>query len=305
MRLPGHRGVMGREMTRHTLRDVGWEAMLVLPAVAAYFAIRNVTAGGAGAAFDNADRIVDAERALGLFQEESVQATLRGSETIITLANWVYIWGHWPVILATGVALFLFRRDRYRLLRNAMFVSGAVGFLFFALFPVAPPRLLDLGLVDTVTQESSSYRALQPPGLTNQYAAFPSLHAGWNVLVGIVLFGTTANLALRAFAVLSPLAMMFAVVATANHFLLDVAGGIAVVMVGLGAAIFIERSRTPATLARSAGELPRAGTRGAGGRGRPARTSGRAVSGAGPRAATRRARPARRRLAKRPRRGVP
>ena len=305
MRLRDDACVMGREMARHTLRDVAWETLLVLPAVAAYFAIRNVTAGGAGAAFDNADRIVHAERALGLFREERVQDTLRGSESIITLANWVYIWGHWPVILTSGVALFLLRRDRYRLLRNAMFVSGGIGFLFFAFFPVAPPRLLDLGLVDTVTQESSSYRALQPPGLTNQYAAFPSLHAGWNVLVGIVLFGTTANLALRTFAVLSPLAMMFAVVATANHFLLDVAAGIAVVLVGLGVAIFIERSRTRATLPRSAGELPRAGTRGAGGRGRPARSPGRAVSGAGPRAAALRARPAGRRLAERPRRGVP
>jgi PAP2 superfamily len=296
---------MDREMTRHALRNVAWEAALVLPAVAAYFAIRNVTAGGAGAAFENADRIVRAERLLGILREESVQAALLGNDTIITFANWVYIWGHWPVILATGVALFLWRRDRYRLLRNAMFVSGAIGFLFFAFFPVAPPRLLDLGLVDTVTRESSSYRALQPPGLTNQYAAFPSLHAGWNVLVGIVLFGTTAHIAVRTFAILSPLAMMFAVVATANHFVLDVAGGIAVVLVGLAAAIFIERSRTGATLLRSAGELPRAGTRGAGGRGGPARTSGRAVSGARPRTAARRARPAGRRLAKRPRSRLP
>jgi hypothetical protein len=239
------------------LRDVAWEAFLVLPAVAAYFAIRNVTAGGAGAAFENAQRLVRVERGLGLFEEEHVQAAILGSERLMTLANWVYIWGHWPVILATGLALFLLRRDRYRLLRNAMFVSGAIGFLFFAFFPVAPPRLMDLGLVDTVTQESSSYRALQPPGLTNQYAAFPSLHAGWNVLVGVVLFGTTTHLAVRAFAVLSPLAMMLAVVATANHFVVDVAGGIAVVLVGLAAAVWIQRPRSGAPV-RSSAEAPAA-----------------------------------------------
>ena len=142
-------------VARHWLRRVAWEAALVVPAVAAYFAVRNVTAGGAGAAFENADRIVRLERALGLFQGESVQAAITGSETLVTLANWVYIWGHWPVILATGVTLFLLRRDRYWLLRNAMFVSGAIGFLFFALFPVAPPRLLDLGLLDTVTEQST------------------------------------------------------------------------------------------------------------------------------------------------------
>jgi hypothetical protein len=246
---------------RRWLRDVAWEAVLVLPAVAAYFAVRNLTAGGAGAAFENAQRLVRLERELGLFEEENVQAAILGSEALVTLANWVYIWGHWPVILGAGVALFLLRRDRYRLLRNAMFISGAIGFLFYAFFPVAPPRLMDLGLVDTVTEESSSYRALQPPGLTNQYAAFPSLHAGWNVLVGIVLFSTTTHLAVRAFAVLSPLAMMFAVVATANHFVVDVVAGIVVVLVALAAAIFIQRSRSRATVWSSAEppEQPRTG----------------------------------------------
>jgi O-antigen ligase len=78
------------------------------------------------------------------------------------------------VIVGTAIVLFFHRRDRYRLLRNALMVSGAIGFLLFALFPVAPLRMLDLGLADTVTEQSHSYRALQPPGLTNQYAAFPA-----------------------------------------------------------------------------------------------------------------------------------
>jgi PAP2 superfamily len=54
------------------------------------------------------------------------------------LANWVYIWGHWPVILGTATVLFVYRRDRYYVLRNALFVSGAIGFLFFAFFPGRP-----------------------------------------------------------------------------------------------------------------------------------------------------------------------
>jgi membrane-associated phospholipid phosphatase len=169
----------------------------------------------------------------------------------VTLTNWVYIWGHWPVILGVATALYLYRRERYYLLRNALFVSGAIGFAFFAFLPVAPPRLLDLGLEDTVTNESSAYRALQPPGLTNQYAAFPSLHVGWNVVVGIVLLLTTAHLVVRLIAVISPLAMGFAVVATANHFVLDVVGGIAVVVVGLVVALAIEKRAAAATLDRS------------------------------------------------------
>jgi hypothetical protein len=227
------------------------ETALVNAAILLYFAVRNVTVGEAHTAFANADRLVRLEDALSLAWEHSLQAAIENTG-LVTLANWVYIWGHWPVIIVTGVALFVLRRDRYRLLRNAMFVSGVIGFAFFAFFPVAPPRLLDIGLVDTVTEQSNSYRALQPPGLTNQYAAFPSLHVGWNVLVGIVLFASTTHLAVRAFAVVSPPAMAFAVVATANHFVVDVVAGVAVVGLGLGAALLIERLRTRTTLSVSA-----------------------------------------------------
>lgn len=218
------------------------EAVLVALAILAYFAIRNLTAGAADVAKANGERLDRWEEALSIDLEAALQDALDGSDALVTLANWVYIWGHWPVILASVTALFLLRRRRYYLLRNALFISGAIGFLLFALFPVAPPRLLDLGLVDTVTEQSHSYRALQPPGLTNQYAAFPSLHAGWNLLVGIVLFQTFRNAAVRAFAVLSPIAMAVAVVATANHFVIDVFAGAAVVLVALAVAHWLERT---------------------------------------------------------------
>jgi hypothetical protein len=216
----------------------------------AYFAIRNATVGSAAHATANARRIVDVEEWLGVAWEERIQSLISGRDVLVMLTNWVYIWGHWPVVLGAAVGLFLYRREHYYLLRNALFVSGAIGFLFFALFPVAPPRLVDPGLVDTVTNESSSYRALQPPGLTNQFAAFPSLHFGWNVVVGVVLFLAATHLAIRVFAVAGPLAMGFAVIATANHYVLDTVGGLLVVAVGLGAAFALERRGAAATLGR-------------------------------------------------------
>jgi PAP2 superfamily len=234
------------------------EAALVTGAILAYFTIRNVTAGAPAEAFANGDRIVDFERWLGIDWEDGVQGAIAGRDGLVTFANWIYIWGHWPVILSTAVALHAWRRDSYYLLRNTLFISGGIGFLFFAFLPVAPPRLLEMGLVDTVSDQSHAYRALQPPGLTNQYASFPSLHVGWNLAVGLVLFLTTTHLALRAFAVLSPLAMTFAVVATANHFFVDVAGGAAVVLVGLAGAHIIEKRRAvpAATLAGDEPAIP-------------------------------------------------
>ena len=219
------------------------QVLLAAGAALVYFGIRHLTAGSAGAAMANAEKLADFEQRAHLRWEEDLQAALLDSETLMTLANWVYIWGHWPVIIASAVVLYRHRRPRYYLLRDAIFVSAAIGFLFFALFPVAPPRLFDPLLVDTVTLESSSYRALQPPALTNQYAAFPSLHFGWNLLVGVVVWTATTNRIVRTLALLSPAAMAVAVVITANHFVVDVAGGLVVVCLGLGAAELLAQSR--------------------------------------------------------------
>jgi hypothetical protein len=232
------------------------EAVVVGCAILVYFAVRNVTAGSAAAAFANADRLVGLEDALGLGVEERLQEAIVDSRWATALANWVYIWGHWPVLVGVGVALYVRCRERYYLLRNALIVSGAIGFLFFALFPVAPPRLLDGAFVDTVTESSHAYRALQPPGLTNQFAAFPSLHAGWNLVVGIVVFGATSRLVLRALALASPTAMFLAVVATANHYVLDVAGGVVVVLAGLAVAAWMGRRAAPTLDDRERLDLP-------------------------------------------------
>jgi hypothetical protein len=219
------------------------QVLLAGVAALAYFGIRNLTAGSAETAMANAGRVADFEERAHLRWEENLQAGLLDSETLMTFANWVYIWGHWPVIVTTAVVLYRWRRPQYHLLRDAIFVSAAIGFLFFAFFPVAPPRLFDPGLVDTVTRESSSYRALQPPALTNQYAALPSLHFGWNLLVGVALWTATTNRLVRTLAVLSPAAMAVAVVITANHFVVDVVAGFVVVSIGLAAAIALARSR--------------------------------------------------------------
>jgi len=113
--------------------------------------------------------------------------------------------------------------------------------------------------VDTVTERSHAYRALQPPGLTNQFAAFPSLHFGWNALLAIVVVLSTTVLVIRVAAVLLPLAMGFAVIATANHFVIDVAGGLVVVLVALAVITHGSGRKTAATLGSDG--APRGDTR--------------------------------------------
>ena len=226
-----------------TPRGVAREVIIVSFAAAVYGGVRALTESSVSEAVANAEAIERLEQTLGIAWEHAAQSVILGSALLITLANWVYIWGHWPVIITAAVVLYVRRPTHYRVLRNALITSGLIGFLFFYLMPTAPPRLVASGLSDTVLEYSRSYRALQPPSLTNQYAAMPSLHFGWNLVVGIVLFAAFTGLAIRVFAVVMPFAMAFAVVATANHFVLDVVVALLVVMVGLAAAIVLEWHR--------------------------------------------------------------
>ncbi|MHB8793475.1 MAG: phosphatase PAP2 family protein [Thermoleophilia bacterium] len=214
-------------------RPAELEVLLCLAAALIYFGIRSLTAGNVETAMANADWIMSLEQTAHLAWEEALQAPLVAHILLVNMVNWIYIWVHWPVIIVTAILLFIYRHNQYRLLRNAIFISGGIAFLFYILFPVAPPRLADPELVDTVTLYSHSYRALQPPGLTNQYAAFPSLHFGWNVLLGIAIWRATTNKLLRVAAVAQAVAMGAVVVMTANHYIVDVIGGLAVVLVGL------------------------------------------------------------------------
>jgi hypothetical protein len=237
-------------------RGAGREFLLVGLAAATYAGVRAITEGSVAAAVENGGAILELEQRLQLDVEHAVQAAVLPYAALVAVANWIYIFGHWPVIAGTAIVLYRSRREAYYLLRNAMFVSAAIGFLFFALLPVAPPRLLNAGLVDTVVERSTAYRGLQPPALTNQYAALPSLHFGWNLLVGIVLFGISSRLLVRLFALGMPTAMAFSVVATANHFVLDVVVGAVVVLVGLAVARRLERRRVR-TLSGNAEPPPR------------------------------------------------
>jgi hypothetical protein len=207
----------------------------------AYFGVRGLTDESADAAIQHALLIVGWEQDLGIYVERGLQDTFTSSDRLATLANWVYIWGHWPVIGATMLWTGIRHRAIFFRLRDAMIVSGLLGITIFVAFPVAPPRLAGLGFVDTVTEQSRSYRVLQPPAFVDQYAAMPSLHVGWDLLVGVAIVSAASSLALRVIGLLLPALMVVAVVVTANHFILDAAVGIVLVLVGHAIALALER----------------------------------------------------------------
>lgn len=220
------------------------DSLIVLFAIFIYFFIRGLMISSYELAVEHAYALLRFERALGIAWEENLQAWAHGVPGLIAAMNSIYIYGHWPVIALTLIWLLRSHRESFRLVRMAMVISGLIGFAFFALYPMAPPRLMpELAVVDTIMRDTSSYRVLQPPMFTNPYAAMPSLHVGWNLLMGIMIYRNSRHLFWRAFAVVMPVLMWVATVLTANHFVLDGLVGSIVALTGLAIASWISQRR--------------------------------------------------------------
>jgi membrane-associated phospholipid phosphatase len=227
----------GRIATSRGVREVA----IVGVAVYLYFFVRGLMHGQEHRAFEHARWLVDFEQRLGFFWEPRIQEWALSYDWLGTAANWVYIWAHWPVIVATLTWLLVRHRDQYPIYRNAMLISGGIGLVCFMVWPMAPPRFLgDLGFIDTVTLHSNAYRVLQPPSLTNQYAAMPSLHCGWDLLMGIAIVSQAQLKVVRFIGIILPLLMISATVLTANHYISDGLVGMSLATFGLVAARYLD-----------------------------------------------------------------
>lgn len=227
---------------------------LIAGAMLLYFGVRNLTAGSADIAFTNAERISRFEQWAHLDWERGLQAAVIDRDMLVNFTNWVYIWGHWPAIIITMVWLAWRHRRQFIHLRDAMMISGGLGMLVFVTYPVAPPRLAGMGMIDTVTEESQAYRVLQPPAFTNQYAAMPSLHTGWDLLVGMAIIAAASTVALKLVGFAMPVLMGLAVVSTANHYVLDAVAGVSLVLIGHAAALALDARRQRRRLDRKRSE---------------------------------------------------
>ncbi len=221
-----------------------------------YFFVRGLVDARQDIATSNALWLIDVEQRLGFFWEPRLQAWALDVGLVRTIANWVYIWGHWPVIAATLVWLVVRHPEAYAFYRNGLLLSGAVGLVIFTLYSMAPPRFMDAyGFVDTITLHSNSYRVLQPPSLVNQYAAMPSLHCGWDLLMGIAI-ARHAPRRLRWIGRILPVVMVSAVVLTTNHYILDAGMGMLLVGASLWVLTLVGRSTCSVRLSAPARALP-------------------------------------------------
>lgn len=219
-----------------TARQLLLQTAVVVAAALTCFGIRRLTEGAPNVALRNAGLAPSAERFLHLDWETTLQNPLIDDHAITQVLNWIYIFGHWPVIALTMVWLLSRHHQVYIRIAAAMLLSGAIGLVLFAASPLAPPRPAGLGLTDTVTLQSDAYRALQPTAFVNQYAAMPGLHVGWNLLITLAVLAAAHKVRVRVVAVALTLSMDAAVVLTANHYMLDAIAGAALAAVSWYAA---------------------------------------------------------------------
>ena len=210
-------------------RDPAREVAIVLGAYGLYLLVPRVlfAALREGAA-SNAQRVMDLSSQLGIGWEAAWQGWALDAGTPVVLAfNWYYLLAFWPSMALAGVLVYLRHRDLYVYFRNALVISLALAVCVFALFPVAPPRMM--GLVDTIQAYSSLpyYGGAEMDPIYNSLAAMPSMHFAWTFLFG-VLFFRLGPLWLKAVGVLYPGVHFFSIVITGNHYVLDAVGGLAV-----------------------------------------------------------------------------
>jgi hypothetical protein len=201
-------------------------------------------------AFNNAEKVIRVERAIGLYHEESIQELFLAQRWFIQFWNTWYGTAHFFVTILVFALLFWKRPAVFPQWRNSLAFMTALAIVGFALFPLMPPRLLDtpcqdfggacivsslrgeeggtFGFVDTLRDYGGpwSFDNEAMTELSNQYAAMPSMHIGWSTWVAVAMWPLLRRRWHRALMFLYPLVTLFCIIVTGNHYWIDGVGGL-------------------------------------------------------------------------------
>ncbi|MFH9671352.1 phosphatase PAP2 family protein [Streptomyces sp. NPDC017405] len=241
----------GTEVAPRTRLRWWTELPLIVLVYSCYSAGRLLARGDVSGAVDHGLALLRIEKALRLNAEHPLNRLFTQEAWLGVPADFWYASLHYLVTPAVLVWLFRARARHYRAARTWLMTSTFIGLIGFTLLPTCPPRLLaaDHGFVDTMAQYSSygwwGGEASAPRGMggmTNQYAAMPSLHVGWALWCGVMLWRHGNTRLAKAVGVGYPLVTAIVVMGTANHYLLDAVAGVAVMGVGLLLAPYVLRA---------------------------------------------------------------
>jgi hypothetical protein len=206
----------------------------------AYLLLRSLVVADETTAVENGLRIVAAEERIGVAAEALAQDAAAPAGGLFGA---YYMIGFAPVVAGTCLWLSLRRRALYLELRTALLVAIGLALVVHAVFPAAPPRLVgELGITDTVGlggHDADSFLGVP----FNPYAAMPSMHVGWSLLVALALRRALRPGAVRQFATLHPVVMAATVTATGNHYFLDSAAGVLVALTAVACIAQVRKLR--------------------------------------------------------------
>jgi hypothetical protein len=223
-------------------RDLVREVIVVGSLFVGYKAGRQLVADRVTDAFANAGHLVRIEEWLRLPNEATVQSWVLGSPDVLKAANEFYVAVHFPLTIGFLVWAWFFRsRGEYLWARSLIATITALALVVHLIIPLAPPRLLpQLGFVDTMNTIGPSAYGAHAAVIANQYAAMPSLHVGWAMLIAVVVI-TSVRSRWRWLMLIHPTLTFAVVTVTANHWWLD--SVIAVALLGVALYLFPPRVR--------------------------------------------------------------
>jgi hypothetical protein len=229
--------------------DAGCQFLLFFLAYNGYQLVRGITDSGSVDAYVNAERVIGLEKSLGTFFEPGFQQTLIDHASwLVDGANFMYLNSHFVITTGFLAWLYLFRNKHFYFVRNMFMVAMTLALVGYAVFPTAPPRLFSgEGFTDTIAAftglaQDSGTASL----LVNKYAAVPSMHIAFSLMIAIPAASLSRHAISRALWSVYPLIVFFVIVVTGNHFWFDAAAGAAVAGAAAIAALQLARMRPAA-----------------------------------------------------------
>src|SRR6266581_1872926 len=218
----------GRRLFPRGYADFGYQLLIWFGFLAAYQLARGVADRDPTRAFANGWRVIDVEQRLAGLGELTLQGWTQSSRVLETLVSWTY-WNSEFTVIGLALLWVYFRRNEiFTRFRNTILLANVLGLIGYVFLPTAPPRFFtSIGFTDTLDQIGGLNHGSGLVQLAaNPYAAMPSLHAADALIVGVILSSVVRNRFGKVLWLLWPLWVSFAVMATGNHFWLDVAAGI-------------------------------------------------------------------------------
>jgi membrane-associated phospholipid phosphatase len=207
--------------------DLGRQIGLLLVVDLAYETVRGVAEGQKSTAFAHGQAIIDLERGTHTFFEPSAQSFFAGATWVIDFANQIYMNSQFAVVVGFFFWLYFFRNESFYFVRNMFMTAMGLALIGYTLYPTAPPRLFpQYGFVDTINDFSNvNHDSALVKVFINPYAAVPSMHCAFALMIGGSGVRVCRHWAPKAFWACWPLLVAWVVVVTGNHYWFDVALG--------------------------------------------------------------------------------